>query len=131
MTAKVSHDAALQELHDRAAGRNAEDTLTIIAGLRELLAQWTAREAAVKAALAEARQGADDAIVAALDAAACERGQHLAQIAILEAELKAAQHQVCAPQIGCTVCAMLRNVVVTLCRAPAAARCRACSRDAE
>ena len=87
----------LQELHDRAAGRNAEDTKTIISGLRELLAQWTAREAAVKAALAEARQGADDAIVAALDAAACERGHHLAQIAALEAELEAVQHQVCPP----------------------------------
>jgi len=85
--------------------------LTIIGGLRDLLAQWTAREAAVKAALAEARQGADDAIVAALDAAACERGQHLAQIAILEAELKAAQHQVCISQ---TTCSCVRHAKATV-----------------
>ncbi len=83
-----------QELCDRVAGRNSEDAETIVAGLRELLTQWTAREAAVKAALAEARQGADDAVVAALETAARERGQHLAQIAALEAELKAAKQQV-------------------------------------
>ena len=84
----------LQELRNRAAGRNAGDTGTIVGGLRELLGQWTAREAAAKAALAEARQGADDAIVTALDAAACERGQHLAQIAALEADLRATKQQV-------------------------------------
>ena len=83
-----------QELCDRVAGRNSEDAETIVAGLRELLTQWTAREAAVKAALAEARHGADDALVAALETAACERGQHLAQIAALEAKLKATKQQV-------------------------------------
>ena len=76
------------------AGRNSDDAESIVAGLRDLLTQWTARESAVKAALAEARQGADEAVVAALETAACERGQHLAQIAALEAELRALQQQV-------------------------------------